>query len=76
MQPYSDQTIWNMEDSLKRFENAKWPKKNGKWKMTSKTFKMEDDINLNIFEKGKWKLKTTWKKFKMQDDLFFFWKWP
>ena len=53
MQPYSDQTIWNMEDSLKRFENAKWPQKNWKWKTTSKMFKMEDDI----------------KNLKMEDDF-------
>ena len=52
MQPYSDQTIWNMEDSLNRFENAKWPKKNGKWKMTSKIFKMED--NIKKIENGRW----------------------
>ena len=52
MQPYSDQTIWNMEDSLKRFENAKWPQKNWKRKTTSKMFKMEDDIKK--FENGRW----------------------
>ena len=35
MQPYSDQTIWNMEDNLKRFENARWPQKK---------LKMENDL--------------------------------
>ena len=39
-----------MEDSLNKFENAKWPQKNWKWK----NLKMED--NLKIFEKEKWKL--------------------
>ena len=54
MQPYSDQTIWNMEDNLKRFENARWPQKNWKLKMTSKDLKVDD--NLNYF-------------LKMEDDL-------
>ena len=81
MQPYSDQTIWNIEDSLKRFENAKWPQKNWKWKTTSKMFKMED--NIKKFENGRWlqkncKWETTSKflkrenengKMKMEDNL-------
>ena len=34
-----------MEDDLKNFENGRRPQKIGKWKTTSKNWKMEDDLN-------------------------------
>ncbi len=40
-----------MEDDFKKFVNGRRPKKNGKWKMTSKDLKVED--NLNFFLKWK-----------------------
>ncbi len=75
MQPYSDQTIWNMEDSLKRFENAKWPQKIWKWKTTSEMFKMEDNIKKIEIVNGRqpqkfWKWKTTSKFLKRENENF------
>ena len=51
MQPYSDQTIWNLEDNLKNFGNGRGPQNISKWKTTSKNLKMEEDINK--FENGR-----------------------